>query len=460
MYFLAIDIGASSGRHILGTIKDNKIILEEVHRFDNGFINKNSKEVWDIEYLFSQVVEGLKKCKELDKIPMSVGIDTWGVDFVLLDENDNLVGDSVSYRDSRTTGIKDKIYEVIPKNILYEKTGIQEQDYNTIFQLKYLKDNTDEIQKAESFLMLPDYLNFLLTGVKKQEYTNATTTSMVNAYTKEWDSEIIEKLGFKKSLFKELSTPGTKVGTLSNTIQNIVGFNCHVILPCTHDTASAIAALPDYNSKGVYISSGTWSLMGIESTSPIITAKTQEFNLSNEGGINYQYRFLKNIMGLWIIQNVKNELGNITYGTLCDLAETSNIRSIVDCNDNVFFTPKSMITEIKNYCEKTNQEIPTEIKDIAAVVYNSLAYSYSVTVKEIEDITKKDYKAIYIIGGGSNAAYLNKLTAKYSKKKVFAKPSEATAIGNLLVQMIENKVFNNLIDARKCVYNSFNIEEY
>ena len=290
-YFLAIDIGASSGRHILGSVNNGKLVLEEIYRFKNGAEKRNGKLVWNDASLFESIVEGLKKCKELGKIPVSVGIDTWGVDYALLDGNDNLIGEVYSYRDERTLSVMKEVYEKVGKQELYERTGIKEQVFNTVFQL-YHDLKTGKLDKAETFLMMPDYLHFLLTGEKRNEYTNASTTGLLNAKTRDWDYEVIDRLGLKKSLFRPLSLPGTKVGNLRPEIVKKVGFDTTVYLPATHDTASAVMAVPSENDP-LYISSGTWSLMGIETQKENTTAAAETAGLPTKAATAKACGFLK-----------------------------------------------------------------------------------------------------------------------------------------------------------------------
>lgn len=462
-YYLAVDIGASSGRHILGHVDNGIMKLEEVYRFDNALEKKDGHLCWDIKGLFQEIKNGLKECKRLNKIPLSMGIDTWGVDFVLLDQKDQILGDTIGYRDHRTNGMDDFVYEkIISEEELYKRTGIQRQIFNTIFQLVAIKkDHPEYLDKAENFLMIPDYFHFLLTGQKCSEYTNATTSQLVDANKKEWDYELLDMLGIKKEIFKPLSLPKTVVGDFSDEIAKEVGFSCEVVLPATHDTGSAVMAVPAVDDDFMYISSGTWSLMGIEMTEPICTKESMKSNLTNEGGYDYRFRFLKNIMGLWMIQSVRRELDNAySYPELCDLAvEANHFLSRVDVNDECFLSPDNMIEEIKDYCRRTNQQVPETVGELSACIYQSLAESYGKTVKEIESITGRKYSRIHIVGGGSNADYLNELTAKHTGKEVHTGPGEATAIGNITAQMLKNKEFTNLENARNCIYKSFNIKK-
>ncbi|MFV0528857.1 MAG: rhamnulokinase [Lachnospiraceae bacterium] len=461
-YYLAVDIGASSGRHILGWLEDGKMQYEEIYRFPNQIVKKNGVLCWDLEELFSHIVEGMKECKKLSKIPVSLGIDTWAVDYVLLDAQNAVLGDTVSYRDSRTNGMDEVLYKSVSREEIYERTGIQKLSINTIFQLLAVREEHPEyLEQAESLLMIPDYFGFLLTGNKCMEYTNATTTQLVTPKTNEWDYELIEMLGLKKELFKPLSLPKTVVGTLTEAMQEQVGFDCEVVLPATHDTGSAVVAVPTNDNDSIYISSGTWSLMGIESQTADCSLKSMELNFTNEGGYDYRFRYQKNIMGLWMIQSVKKEFEeDLSFATICDLASKSQIASIVDCNDDCFMAPQSMIKEVQEFCRRTGQEVPDSVADIAAVIYNSLAKCYAKTVQEIEEMQGKTYHKIHIIGGGSNAEYLNELTARETGKEVHAGPSEATAIGNLLVQMLKTGEFTTLQAVRQCVHDSFGITIY
>lgn len=460
-YYLAIDIGASSGRHILAWMEDEKIHLEEIYRFENGMISRDGQLCWDLQRLFQEILKGLIKCKQLGKIPLSVGIDTWAVDFVLLDKNNEIIGNPIGYRDNRTMGMDLKVYEKIKENALYARTGIQKQIFNTIYQLMAVKEKFPEhLKKAETMLMIPDYFHFLLTGKKMTEYTNATTTQLVRPDTKNWDTELINILGYPQEIFMPITLPGTVLGELTEEISDKIGFTTKVVLPATHDTASAVMAAPYIGEDTLYLSSGTWSLMGIENNEANCFDKSRVYNFTNEGGYEYKYRFLKNIMGLWMIQSVKKELDNIySFPQLSDMAEKEDIISVVNCNDQCFMSPKNMIKEIQNYCKKTGQRVPESPGEIARVIFNSLTNSYLEGVEELEEITNRKYKAINIIGGGSNAEYLNRLISNITGRTVFAGPTEATAIGNVLAQMIAVNELESLEDARKCVAKSFDIKK-
>lgn len=460
---MAVDIGASSGRHILGHLENGKIELEEIYRFENGMDHKDGKLLWNVERLFGEILNGMKKCKELGKLPVSMAIDTWAVDYVLLDEKDQILGDTYGYRDHRTDGMDAEVAKILPETELYARTGIQKQIFNTIYQLMAVEKKTPEIMKqAKTLLMLPDYFGFRLTGNKLSEYTNGSTTQLVDPHTYQWDKELIQSLGYPEAIFLPLKMPGTKVGNLLPQIQEEVGYDLEVVLCGSHDTASAVMAVPQTEGDGIYISSGTWSLMGIESLEPIITKEAAAANLTNEGGYDHRFRFLKNIMGLWMIQSVRHEYQDAySFAQLCDMAEESrDFSSRVDVNDQSFLSPDSMIEAIKQYCQKTGQSVPETVGELAAVVYRSLAQSYGETVKELETIAGRIYDSIHIIGGGSNAAYLNQLTADATGKTVYAGPGEATAIGNLLAQMIHAGDLADLKGARQCVRDSFEIRAF
>ena len=428
-YFWAVDIGASSGRHIVGWLEHGKLKTEEVYRFKNGTDTKGGHLIWDAERLFAEVKNGLKRAKEIGKVPSYIGIDTWAVDYALLDREDRLIGEVYAYRDGRTERSSQAVHRIISFDELYKRTGIQYQPFNTVYQL-YADKLSGKIDKAESMLMLPDYLNFLLTGVKKQEYTNATSTGLVNAQTHDWDGDILELLGFNRQLFGELSQPGTVVGELSEELQKELGYSATVILPATHDTASAVLAAP-IDNESPYISSGTWSLLGIEQEKAHSDINSQKANYSNEGSINYNFRYQKNIMGLWLIQSVKKELGNLSFETLAQMAKCKEDCGIIDVNDNRFLSPKSMIDEINRALGRSLNSA-----SIMRVIYDSLALSYADAIKELERNTGKTYSTLNIIGGGSKDTFLNELTAKATGKKVITGPTEATAIGNLIMQMI------------------------
>ncbi|MGN0448686.1 MAG: rhamnulokinase family protein [Acutalibacteraceae bacterium] len=452
-YYLAIDIGASSGRHILGSVENGKLCLEEIYRFENGIQNENDTLVWDTESLFRHVKSGIKRCHELGKESKTVAIDTWGVDYVLLDESKKELLPAVSYRDSRTDGSVKEVAEIISQSELYERTGIQKQNFNTIYQL-FCDKKSGKLESARHFLMMPEYLSFKLTGEIRNEYTNATTTNLVNAKIKQWDSYILEKLGLPKEIFSPLSLSGTSVGHFTEEIRNEVGFDCEVLLCPSHDTASAVAACP-IEKDSVYISSGTWSLIGTENTNPILTKEALEANFTNEGGIEYRFRFLKNIMGMWLFQNIRKNLDKaLSYDEMMLMAIGSDFKEKIDPNAPCFVAPENMIEAVRAYLSKP--DLP--LCDVLSSVYHSLAESYKTAVEEIEKISQKEIRSIHIVGGGSRDKYLNILTAQYTGKKVYTGLTEATATGNILSQIMADKNID-LAEARKIIRTTFEIKE-
>ena len=463
-YYLSIDIGASSGRHIISWLDDNgRIQMKEIYRFENGMTEENGHLYWDMDRLFDEVVKGMKLCKAKNCIPKSVGIDTWAVDYVLLDKYDVMIGKCYGYRDFRTEGMDKKVDLIISPEELYKRTGIQKQIFNTIYQLMEVRVNSPRsMERADSFLMIPDYLAFLLTGVKGNEYTNATTTQLVSPFSKSWDHMLIGELGFKDSIFGEIHMPGSVVGKLRKKTADLVGYDTTVIRVATHDTASAVAAVPSPDKDCIYISSGTWSLMGVELDEANLTEEGMKANLTNEGGYNFRFRYLKNIMGLWMIQSLKKECApDMSYAQLCELAEQcSDFDTVVDVNDASFFAPESMKDAIDGYCGRAGLEKPEKLGEYATLIYRSLAMAYRDTLEEIESITGKKYDRINVVGGGANASYLNELTARMSGREVLAGPTEATAIGNLLIQLIADGKFSDLKQARECVRDSFEIKRY
>ncbi len=467
--YLAIDIGASSGRHILGTIKDGKIQLEEVYRFENSQRRKGGHDCWDIEKLVESVKAGVDAAMERCKID-SIGIDTWGVDFVLLDGENNLCSDAVAYRDARTAGADAEIEaNVMSFEELYSRAGIQKTPFNTIYQLWALKkEHPEELAKAEKLLMIPEYLNYRLTGNIVHEYTDSSTSSLLDAAKKDWDWELIERLGLPKKIFGKLEMPGAEVGEYRGA---------KVVLAALHDTASAYLAVPARDDKAVYLSSGTWSLLGVENMEPITTAASCAANFTNEGGAWGRYRYLKNIMGLWMIQSIRRELNGVSYVagkdgeatrealrrlsdyqkgreyTFADLsmmARGNPYNITVDVNNSRFLNPASMIGEVMAAAEEEGPA-PATISELMQCVYKSLADCYADAIANLSELTGRTYTSINIVGGGCQDKYLNALTAEATGLEVFAGPVEGTAIGNLIVQMIALGDFADLAEARKAI---------
>ena len=403
-YHLAIDIGASSGRHVLGHVEDGRMVLEELYRFDNKQLRSAGHDCWDVEMLWESILAGLEACRDAGKVPSTIGIDTWGVDFVLLDAEGRLVGDAVAYRDERTQGIPERVDEQLEPSSLYHSCGIQRQAFNTLYQLIALKgEHPEQLERAARFLMIPDYFNYLLTGVAVNEYTNATTTNMLNARTKDWDAGLLEMFGIPSRLFATPQMPGTVLGGLLPEVQRRVGFDAQVVLPATHDTGSAFLAVPARDDDAVYISSGTWSLLGVENEGPITTEAARLQNFTNEGGYAYRFRFLKNIMGLWMNQSIRREFNGVSYvegaaksahalrgegepeigfGDLVAAArQAEDFHAYVNVNDDRFLAPQSMIDEIRLACEETGQPVP---RDAGA--------DYALRVREPDQLLRRGHR--------------------------------------------------------------------
>ena len=477
MYHLAIDIGASSGRHILGHVEQGRIVLEEVYRFENRQQRRHGHDCWDLEALWGHLLAGLRACKAAGKLPATVGIDTWAVDFVLLDEAGRLLGDAVAYRDARTAGLREALEPALPFARHYARTGIQYQPFNTAYQLAALRrEAPEQLDAAAHFLMIPEYFNYLLTGRIKNEYTNATSTALVNAESRSWDDEIIAALGLPRGMFGPLHLPGEEVGRFTPGVRAAVGFDCTVVLPATHDTGSAFLAVPALDSNAVTLSSGTWSLLGVENEAPITTPESRAQNFTNEGGYQYRFRYLKNIMGLWMIQSIRRELngeayvagkapvvpagGTYSYAQLeAEARAQASFPSRVDVDAPRFLAPESMIAEVQAACAEGGFPVPQSVGELMACVYHSLAGCYQKAVADLSRLTGKTYTSINIVGGGSKDEYLNELTAKATGTTVYAGPAEGTALGNLMVQFIGAGEFAGLQAARAAIRSSFLIKE-
>ena len=468
---LAIDIGASSGRHIIGQVVDGRMELTEVYRFENGLVKKDGHLCWDIDALAESVIAGLAAAHEQGFSPTTIGIDTWAVDYVLLDGNDERIGDCVGYRDGRTEGMRDLLASegILSFDEQYARTGIQYQQFNTCYQLFALsREDRAQLDAAKTFLMVPDYLNFVLCGAKANEYTNASTTALVNAETCAWDDELIARLGLPRGMFLPISMPGVSLGHLRPEIAERVGFDAEVVLVASHDTGSAWLAVPARDEQAVYLSSGTWSLMGTENRAPICTPASAAANLTNEGGYERRYRYLKNIMGLWMIQNVRKELGAElgeapSWGDLVAAAEearAAGFHAVVDADDPAFLAPESMLAALRDVAAASGQSVPTTMGEYALTVYDSLAADYARTVGQLTEQTGVAYTSINIVGGGSANVYLNQATADACGLPVFAGPTEGTALGNLMVQFIYAGAYASLEEARAAIKASFEIKEY
>ena len=423
-YYLAIDIGASSGRHIVGWREDGEIKTKEVYRFPNGVTKQNGHLVWDVETLVENVLLGIGEAfKEYPKIE-SLSIDTWGVDYVLLN-GDQEIYPVHAYRDARTEAVIPKVHEKIPFSELYSRVGCQFQPFNSIYQL-YDDQLGGRLENATDMLMIPEYLMWKLSGVKAREYTNATTTGMVNG---EFDMEIVRRLGYPEHLFPKLLQPKTVLGDLLPEVAKRVGGNTKVVLCATHDTGSAVEGIP-MAENSPYISSGTWSLLGVKTNAPITDAGSEVANYSNEGGVGYN-RYQKNIMGMWIVNELMRELcPDMPFSQIVEMAEGSGCESVLDANSSVLLAPESMKSAFDSLTSGLDNTA-----DYFACAYKSLALSYKQAIEELEANTGTKYEKLYIVGGGAKNAFLNRLTEEATGKKVVALPIEATALGNLKIQM-------------------------
>lgn len=460
MYYLACDIGASSGRHILGSLTTGgRMELQEIYRFENGYSEKNGRICWDMDALFRHVMEGLKLAKPY--MPYSFGIDTWAVDFVLLDRQNHVIGDAVAYRDSRTQGMDAKLEETLSFGEHYALAGIAKQPFNTVYQFMSLPK--EELEAAAGFLMVPDYLHFLLTGVKSNEYTNASSTAMLNSRTRDWDADILNAAGIPLDLFPQRpAMPGMELGAFLPQIEGDIGYPCKVVLPATHDTGSAFMAIPAKDENAVYLSSGTWSLLGIELPSPMTDENSLAAGFTNEGGYGGGVRYLKNIMGLWILQSIRKELGErYTFVEMADMAEeNAGFTASFDANAPRFLAPSSMLGEIRAALKEAGGPLPQTDGEMFACAYHSLTKCYQDAVCQLSQITGKTYTSMNIVGGGSQNRALNQWTANALGIPVYAGPTEGAALGNIIAQMIAAGEFSDLQTARKAIEKSFEIETY
>ncbi len=461
---LSFDYGASSGRAILFTHDGNNIAAEEIYRFDNIPVKKDGTLYWDFDSLIRALNQGISVAAEKGGFD-SIGIDTWGVDFGLLDENGVLIDSPVHYRDARTDNIPDEVFRIIPKNELYSLAGVQIQPYNTIFQLYYVKNyRPDLYEKTAKILLMPDLLAYFLTGKIAAERTIASTTGLTDAVTKDWSDEIIDRLGFDKSLFPDIIESGESYGNLKPEIANKYGIpSVPVIAVCCHDTASAIFSVPAAGSP-LYLSCGTWSLLGTLTDMPVVTEAGFEANFTNETGYGKTTRYLKNIMGLWIINECRrewNKTRNISFSEIVDAAKSvANNDYIIDVDDATFLKPDDMPEKIRAYCMDKYGSAPFSVGEIARCVYESLCVRYKQTIEEIQSAAGTIYDTFYVVGGGCKAEYLCQMIASRCGIKVSAGPVEATAIGNALVQFIALGIEKNDDNLKNRIADNFDIKVY
>ena len=463
---LAIDFGASSGRVIVGSFDGKKITLEEIHRFSNDPVSVNGTTFWDVLRLFHEIKQGLIKSKACGEIS-SIGIDTWGVDFGLIDKYGQLLENPIHYRDLRTKGMIEEADKIIPLKKMYEMTGIQFMELNTIFQLLSLAKNRPHIlERADKLLFMPDLFGYMLTGKKTTEYSIATTSQLVDIKTKGWSSEIFEKLGIPQDIMCDIVKSGTVLGELSDGVCEECGLDkIKVISVCGHDTQSAITAVPCPDKQFAFISSGTWSLFGTELGEPIVDDKAFEINVTNEGGYGESTGFLKNIIGLWLIQESRRQFARdgkqYSYADLEREALAAKPFACFIDPDAPEFVPHGNIPErIREYCRKTNQHVPETVGEIMRCIYESLAMKYRQTFEKLCECTERDYEVIHVIGGGTKDTLLCQLTANACNRDVVAGPIEATVLGNIAVQLLASGDIESIADARRIIAESENVTKY
>lgn len=460
--YIAVDIGASSGRLMLAEKNfQDKITLNEVHRFKNGFSDSEGTDHWNADHLVEEILIGLEKVKQRGIEECYVGIDTWGVDYCLLDEEGQALSQPISYRNHRTAGAMEAFDANFSLKKLYEKTGIQLQSFNTVFQL--LREDREKLVKAKQLLLMPDYLGYVLTGNAVLEKTNASTMQLMNLESRKLDEEILAAIDVKKELFPDLAEPGSILGPiLREKFPDYDLPDATLITIASHDTASAVVGTPGKGDNWAYISSGTWSLMGVEMEEGVATAEAFDANFTNEWGVQGTIRFLKNIMGMWLIQEVARlQDYRYSYPELAELASQEEpFVCLIDVNDPRFMNPENMITEIQTYCRELNQKVPETAGELARCIYDSLALCYAVELEKLEKIIGRTITQLHIVGGGSNNDFLNQLTADACGINVLAGPGEATAIGNIIVQMVATNGFGTLAEGREGIKKSFPMKEF
>jgi len=463
--YLAIDLGAESGRVMAGLWNGKTIRLEEVHRFPNGPVSLGDSLRWDVVRLWAEIQHGLTlAARKHGKAIVSVGADTWGVDYVLLDRRDEMLGQPYAYRDARTNGMMEKAFRRVPRAEIFAQTGLQFMQFNTLFQLlAQQRANPGLLEAAHALLLMPDFIHWALCGSRVVEFTNGTTTQCLHPLKRDWATGLLKRFGLPTHLFPEVVPPGTNLGVLRPGLAERTGLRkLNVVAPPTHDTASAVAGVPTANTgkpDWAYISSGTWSLMGAEVKQASLSARTQELNLTNEGGLDGTYRLLKNIMGLWLVQQCKRSFDargrNYEYGQLAQMAaKAPALRSIVNPDDARFLNPPDMPKAIQDFCRETRQPVPKTEGELVRCAYESLALKYREVLGWLEELTGNRIEVIHVVGGGSKSGILNQFTADACQRPVMAGPVEATALGNLLVQVRASGELSSLAETREVIRKS------
>lgn len=467
--FLAIDLGAESGRAVVGLLDGKKISLKEIHRFPTRMLQWNGHSYWNIYRFYEEIINSINICVQQEKmLPESLAIDTWGVDFGFVNEDGSLNRIPYGYRDPQTVRAKEHfLKEVMPAESIYKLTGIAIQPFNSVYHLHaLLRQNDSVLGNAAKFLLIPDLLNYMLTGEMKTEFTNATTTQLFNPNKGKWETEIFEAIGADPGLMTEIVKPGVKIGKLKKEVAESAGSESFpVVAACSHDTGSAIVAVPAEGEDWAYISSGTWSLMGVENTRPIISDLSLKYNFTNEGGAEGSYRFLKNIMGLWLLQQCRNawiKTGyTASYAELVEAAKAAHpFKTFIDCDHSGFYNPADMPSAIDEYCRESSQEVPGTIGEYTRTILEGLAFKYKMVLDQLIETTSKKIRKIHIIGGGAQNKLLCQFTANVTGLTVIAGPAEGTATGNLLIQARAAGYLNNLDEIREVVRNSFEVEKY
>lgn len=460
--YIAIDIGASSGRLILGQKSEqNKLELKEIHRFVNGFTKENGHDRWAIDQLIHEIFVGLEKAKKQGVVKAKVGIDTWAVDYVLVGMDGHKIQNPISYRDQRTRHAIEELTLDLPKEYIYKKTGIQFLELNTLYQL--YKENKEDLKKTDRILMIPDYIGYVLTGNAVAEVTNASTTQMLNLREGLFDKDLLAKVNVYPEQFPKLVESGSILGPIRHKWHLQYDLpDCEVITVATHDTASAVVGTPGQGDDWAFLSSGTWSLLGKELNVPENGPEAFRENYTNEWGAYGTYRFLKNIMGLWIVQSIRREQNNqYSFAEMAAQAEqVEPFQQFININDERFTNPDSMIEEIRAYCRETGQKVPQTTGELVSAAYGNLALFYANELEKLAIIVRHPIHVLHIVGGGSNIDFLNQMTSTLAGMTVKAGPSEATAIGNLLVQMISSGEIGDLAEARELIARSFAIKTY